>query len=46
MLYLESPAGVGFSFSANKSFYNYVNDEITGFCSFTLNVVCFFSLIN
>jgi hypothetical protein len=30
MLYLESPAGVGFSFSANKSFYNYVNDEITG----------------
>ncbi|GMY19403.1 serine carboxypeptidase-like 46 [Fagus crenata] len=30
MLYLESPAGVGFSYSANKSFYNYVNDEMTG----------------
>uniref|UniRef100_A0A2N9HKJ6 Carboxypeptidase n=1 Tax=Fagus sylvatica TaxID=28930 RepID=A0A2N9HKJ6_FAGSY len=30
MLYLESPAGVGFSYSANKSFYTYVNDEITG----------------
>ncbi|KAK4581084.1 hypothetical protein RGQ29_024665 [Quercus rubra] len=29
MLYLESPAGVGFSYSANKSFYTYVNDEIT-----------------
>jgi len=31
MLYLESPAGVGFSFSANKSFYDSVNDELTGF---------------
>nr|XP_023873890.1 serine carboxypeptidase-like 45 [Quercus suber] len=30
ILYLESPAGVGFSYSANKSFYNYVNDEIAG----------------
>ncbi|CAL5431285.1 unnamed protein product [Camellia sinensis] len=29
MLYLESPAGVGFSYSANKSFYTSVNDEIT-----------------
>lgn len=29
MLYLESPAGVGFSYSANKSFYASVNDEIT-----------------
>ncbi|KAL3634732.1 hypothetical protein CASFOL_021786 [Castilleja foliolosa] len=29
MLYLESPAGVGFSYSNNKSFYNYVNDCMT-----------------
>ncbi|KAL3634733.1 hypothetical protein CASFOL_021787 [Castilleja foliolosa] len=29
MLYLESPAGVGFSYSTNKSFYNYVNDTMT-----------------
>ncbi|KAL6530574.1 Serine carboxypeptidase-like 45 [Orobanche minor] len=29
MLYLESPAGVGFSYSRNKSFYEYVNDEMT-----------------
>ncbi|KAH8506725.1 hypothetical protein H0E87_013503 [Populus deltoides] len=30
MLYLESPAGVGFSYSANQTFYSYVNDEMTG----------------
>ncbi|XP_019429723.1 PREDICTED: serine carboxypeptidase-like 45 isoform X1 [Lupinus angustifolius] len=29
MLYLESPAGVGFSYSTNQSFYDSVNDEIT-----------------
>ncbi|CAL1387212.1 unnamed protein product [Linum trigynum] len=29
MLYLESPAGVGFSYSANSSFYKMVNDSIT-----------------
>ncbi|CAA0812854.1 Serine carboxypeptidase-like 45 [Striga hermonthica] len=29
MLYLESPAGVGFSYSANSSFYEYVDDEMT-----------------
>ncbi|XP_054803617.1 serine carboxypeptidase-like 46 isoform X2 [Prosopis cineraria] len=29
MLYLESPAGVGFSYSANESFYEFVDDEIT-----------------
>lgn len=30
MLYLESPAGVGFSFSGNKSFYDSVTDDMTG----------------
>ncbi|GFP84997.1 serine carboxypeptidase-like 45 [Phtheirospermum japonicum] len=29
MLYLESPAGVGFSYSADKSFYKSVNDNMT-----------------
>ncbi|KAK9290715.1 hypothetical protein L1049_008889 [Liquidambar formosana] len=29
MLYLDSPAGVGFSYSANTSFYALVNDEMT-----------------
>ncbi|CAL1374422.1 unnamed protein product [Linum trigynum] len=29
MLYLESPAGVGFSYSGNTSFYKLVNDTIT-----------------
>lgn len=29
MLYLESPAGVGFSYSRNKSFYDLVTDEMT-----------------
>ncbi|XP_061358868.1 serine carboxypeptidase-like 45 isoform X2 [Gastrolobium bilobum] len=29
MLYLESTAGVGFSYSTNTSFYDLVNDEIT-----------------
>ncbi|CAL1374418.1 unnamed protein product [Linum trigynum] len=29
MLYLEAPAGVGFSYSANASFYELVNDSIT-----------------
>ncbi|XP_022153959.1 serine carboxypeptidase-like 45 [Momordica charantia] len=29
ILYLESPAGVGFSFSANTTFYSTVNDKIT-----------------
>ncbi|KAK7344936.1 hypothetical protein VNO77_15199 [Canavalia gladiata] len=29
ILYLESPAGVGFSYSTDKSFYNTLNDDIT-----------------
>ncbi|KAG7028428.1 Serine carboxypeptidase-like 45, partial [Cucurbita argyrosperma subsp. argyrosperma] len=29
ILYLEAPAGVGFSFSENTSFYDTVNDKIT-----------------
>ncbi|KAJ7976576.1 Carboxypeptidase [Quillaja saponaria] len=29
LLYLESSAGVGFSYSTNNSFYSYINDEIT-----------------
>ncbi|RZB69150.1 Serine carboxypeptidase-like 45, partial [Glycine soja] len=29
VLYLESPAGVGFSYSSNTSFYTLVTDEIT-----------------
>ncbi|GFQ00370.1 serine carboxypeptidase-like 46 [Phtheirospermum japonicum] len=29
MIYLESPAGVGFSYSLDKSFYEPVNDEMT-----------------
>ncbi|POO00496.1 Serine carboxypeptidase-like [Trema orientale] len=35
MLYLESPAGVGFSYSANKSFYTHVDDAITAKDSLT-----------
>lgn len=30
MLYLETPAGVGFSYSTNSSFYDGVDDKITG----------------
>uniref|UniRef100_A0A803L1G5 Serine carboxypeptidase-like 45 n=1 Tax=Chenopodium quinoa TaxID=63459 RepID=A0A803L1G5_CHEQI len=30
MLYLETPAGVGFSYSTNLSFYQTANDHITG----------------
>ena len=40
MLYLESPAGVGFSYSANKSFYSRIDDEITGVS--TLPILSFF----
>ncbi|KAF8043684.1 hypothetical protein BT93_A1869 [Corymbia citriodora subsp. variegata] len=29
MLYLESPAGVGFSYSVNNSYYNTVDDKMT-----------------
>lgn len=30
MLYLEAPAGVGFSYSGDSSFYDGVNDKKTG----------------
>ena len=31
MLYLETPIGVGFSYSTDSSSYVAVNDKITGF---------------
>lgn len=34
MLYVESPAGVGFSYSGNSSDYEGVNDKMTGAYSF------------
>lgn len=33
MLYLESPAGVGFSYSTDPSFYGGVGDSMTGVIS-------------
>lgn len=39
MLYLESPIGVGFSYSNNTSSYETVNDEVTGML-FVLLLTC------
>lgn len=30
MLYLETPAGVGFSYSSDSSYYTRVDDKMTG----------------
>lgn len=37
MLYLEAPIGVGFSYSADDSSYEAVNDKITGTTLSNLN---------
>lgn len=49
MLYLETPAGVGFSYSADDSYYGNVDDKMTGepwsidfsavFCSFLTQIL-------
>lgn len=45
MLYLETPAGVGFSYSMDPSYYDSVDDKMTGtsafnhYCS-TNNIFC------
>ena len=38
MLYLETPIGVGFSYSTDSSSYVAVNDKITGFFFFNQNI--------
>lgn len=39
MLYLETPVGVGFSYSTQSSSYESVNDKITGWLIFFFNVI-------
>lgn len=34
MLYLETPAGVGFSYSMDPSYYDRVDDKMTGTSQF------------
>jgi serine carboxypeptidase-like clade II len=34
MLYLETPAGVGFSYSMDSSYYDNVDDNMTGISAF------------
>jgi hypothetical protein len=44
MLYLESPAGVGFSYSTDPSFYGGVGDSMTGGTSMLAKLYLNFSL--
>lgn len=47
MLYLETPAGVGFSYSANDSYYAGVDDAMTGLSSLfkSTNEVSFLTFV-
>lgn len=41
VIYLETPAGVGYSYSADAAYYQGVDDKMTG--TETLNFLCFAS---
>ncbi|XP_045788996.1 serine carboxypeptidase-like 45 isoform X2 [Trifolium pratense] len=47
MIYLDSPVGVGFSFSANTTYYFLLNDRMAGLFLFSFYLLIFFcNLIN